>query len=467
MTGRGRTLGRALGALALAAALIALAPGTALARWTAASGDNGRVVTQTELGGQSWLDARVQVEEGPDGTIIAAVGNSVFRYLPDGTLDPSFGDGGRLAVAAELRGMPFTPHDLAVDTEGRIYLLGEVQVTSVEVPISYIGGFFHPPLAAVVRYTADGKLDTTYGNGKGYVATDFGLGGRISTEAPDVQYEKALTSFASGAVDPNGDLIAVAAVGEFPCSQGHSSLSMRRKLIVRLTPNGSLDASLGEGDGMQTISALDENGPPAIGAGEEIGFAGSRSDACTETSAYGVAHLRADGTVDSRFGDQGVRTLPAPAGAIAFDRFGRTIVLLPGWQLLRLTPRGGGDRRFGRRGSVRLRLPTGTDLQSLAVERAGRILLAGTVLGRAHPSLPGSPRNARGFAIVRLTAHGHKDRRFGRRGWVATRFGKRSSAVGQDGFVDAEGRLVVAGPIARPNLAPTGGIALVRYRLGR
>ena len=61
-------------------------------------GDNGRVVTKSELGGLSWLYTKVHVAEGPDGTIVAAVGKTVFRYLPNGSLDPSFGEGGSLAV---------------------------------------------------------------------------------------------------------------------------------------------------------------------------------------------------------------------------------------------------------------------------------------------------------------------------------------------------------------------------------
>ena len=48
-----------------------------------------------------------------------------------------------------------------------------------------------------------------------------------------------------------------------------------------------------------------------------------------------------------------------------------------------------------------------------------------------------------------------------------TRFGRRSGVFGQESFLDAAGRLVVGGPIARPDLAPIGGIALARYRVGR
>jgi hypothetical protein len=37
----------------------------------------------------------------------------------------------------------------------------------------------------------------------------------------------------------------------------------------------------------------------------------------------------------------------------------------------------------------------------------------------------------------------------------------------QDAFIAAGNQLVIAGSVARPDLAPTGAIALVRYRLGR
>lgn len=426
-------------------------------------GTRGRVVTKTDLGGLSWLDARVKVAGGPNGTIVAAAGQQVFRFLSDGRLDPSFGEGGRL-TAVDPEGLPFSMHDIAVDGESRIYLIGNVEIPDVKVPINYMWGMTHPTLAAVIRYTADGRLDSSFGGGNGYVLTDLGQPPTYGTSVP---YRKSLTSLRSGAIDGDGDLLAIGTVGEFPCSKGHSELAMRSKLIVRLTPEGALDPSFGDGDGVQTFAAIDEIGMLAVGRYGEIAVAGSRTDNCAETTTFGAGRLRPDGSVDSGFRKSGLRALPESPEAVALDRFGRMVVLFAGWRVQRLTPNGALDRRFGHEGRTALRLPVGTDPSALVIEPSGRILLTGTRLGPRRRGLPGRGRYGRSFTVVRLNPQGHLDRRFGHRGWVTTRFGKRSGVRGEEAFTDAENRLVIGGPIARPDLAPTGGIALARYRLGR
>jgi uncharacterized delta-60 repeat protein len=441
-----------LAALALMIAA-ALAPGTALARPGALDrsfGDNGRVVTRTSLGGAGWLNARLDLAEGPDGTIVAAAGDSVFRYLPDGALDPTFGEAGRTTIATEFEGMPFSLHAVAVDSQGRIYALGEVEIADVKAPTSYMGAWIHPPLAAVARYTADGRLDTSYASGKGYLLTDLG---QPATYGSAVSYRSALTSLAAGRIDTADNLVATASIGGFPCSVGHSELSMFRRLIVRLTPDGGLDPSFGGGSGTETIAALDAIGATALSTAGEIAFAGRRATNCGKDTVYRLGRLSADGALDPRFGREGLRPLPAEAVAISLDRFGRTIVLLPGRRLLRLTPAGRADRRFGRKGHAYLSLP-GANPNSVIVEPSGRILLTGG-------SFPHS------FAVTRLNGRGYPDRHFGRRGLATTGFGKYVGALAKAAFIDRHGRLVVGGTMAESDTSHIGGIALARYRLGR
>ena len=468
MTARWRLLCGKVAPLALIVALVALAPPAAAGAVRAGAldpgfGMNGRVVTQTELGGGSWPGTGVHVAEGPSGTIVAAVANNVFRYLPDGELDSSFGEGGRLTVA-DPGDLPFSLHDIAVDDEGRVYAIGDVEIPDVDVPINYMWALRHPTLAAVIRYGKGGRLDSSFGDGKGYLLTDLGQPSPYGTSAP---YKQALTSLASGVLDGSGRLVAVGSVAGFPCSKGHSELTFRRKLIARLTPAGTLDPSFGDGAGSQAFAAIDEIDALAVGIHGEIAVAGSQVDECTETSTIGVGRLRPDGSPDTGFRRGGFRTLPESPRGIALDRYGRIDLLLAGWRVLRLTPSGKPDRRFAHRGQAFLRLPTGTDPSSILVEPSGRILLTGTKLGRVRRDLPGRPRYGRSFVIVRLDAQGHLDRRFGRRGLVVTGFGRRSHVRGEDAIATTDKRLVVGGPISRPDLAPTGGIALARYRLGR
>lgn len=460
MADRGRTLGRALGALALAATLVALAPGTALAHPGALDrsfGDNGRVVTKTALDGYGWLDSHVHIAEGPDGTIVAAVGKTVFRYLPDGRLDPSFGEGGKL-TADDPEGLPFRLHDLAVDSEGRVYLIGDVEVPDVEVLISYISST-HPTLGAVLRYSPSGQLDTGFGK-NGALITDFGQPhyGPV--------YDKAFTGASRGVVEPDGSLLVVGTVGEIVAGEIRSHFEEFNRLLVRLAPDGGFDSSFGEGGvlsstGIRSITDLElEAGGALVAVGRSLGTGNG-----PPTEA--VARLRTNGVTDTRFGRNGVRALAAtPPGTLAVDGRGR-IAVLSGRGVMRLTRDGALDRHFGFRGGTTLKLPGESVISSIAAERSGRMLLAGTqVIGRPGAA-PGGPGHRRSFTVIRLSQSGRRDSLFAHRGWLVTRFGKRSAVLGQDAFIDAEGRLVVAGPIARPDLAPTGGIALARYRLGR
>jgi uncharacterized delta-60 repeat protein len=425
-------------------------------------GANGRVVTQTDLGGAGWLDAQLHLAEGPGGTIVAAVGKTVFRYLPDGSLDPSFGDGGRLTVE-DPEGMPFTLHDLAVDGEGRVILTGDVMRPDLKVRVDYLGTEISAPLAAVIRYSPDGELDSTFAGGKGFLLTEFG-------QPPLVPpyFDKATTSTEAVTADSEGRLTLIGSVGEY-VTHFRSVFEMVPRLVVKLTAAGQLDPSFGNGGvGSETdLAALSALAPYGR---DELLLSGPRDGRGEAPPSEVLGRLGADGEVDRSFGHNGFSSnlFVPPLSDIAVDRFGR-ILTLGGRGVLRLTPQGIRDRRFGYRGGTTVRLPGSSTLSSVAIEPAGRILLAGT---QAIPPHGGKADGRtylyrRSFTVVALSRHGNLDRRFGHRGWVATRFGRRSRAEGEEAFVDRRGRLVIGGTVARPDLAPTGGIALARYRLGR
>jgi len=452
----------ALAVLSACLAALGLMPAAALGRPGALDrsfGEGGRVVTMTALGGRSWLDADVHAAPGPKGTIVAAVGKTVFRYLPDGRLDPGFGDGGRLTIE-DPRGLPFSLHDLAVDDQGRIVLAGAVEMPG-EILVSYIGPFIHGPLAAVIRYSPDGELDPSFGEGAGYVITE------LDQPPLNSYYDKAATSAEQVIVGSEGKVTLIGGVGRYTTGI-RSEFRMSPRLIVRLTPDGRLDPSFG-GDGV-----ISETGLDALSAVVPYGgklLAGGRSASRPKVPwREALTRLTRDGSIDNSFGHDGCFPLFAPPlNGVAVDRF-RRIVAVGSRRVLRLTPRGTRDRRFGRRGGTTVWLPGKSDLSEVSIERSsGRILLAGTqAIAKRQPETPIRERRyRRSFTVIGLNTHGRPDRRFGRRGWVATRFGKRSSALADDAFIDSSGRLVVTGTVARPDLAPTGGIALARYRLGR
>jgi uncharacterized delta-60 repeat protein len=112
---------------------------------------------QTSVG--TWGDVFAMAIQ-PDGRILAAGGAggadddfAVVRYAADGTLDPTFGTGG-IVKTALVPGNHEQAHQLALLPDGKIV----------------VGGFtYYPNQAALVRYNADGSIDTTFGTaGKAY-----------------------------------------------------------------------------------------------------------------------------------------------------------------------------------------------------------------------------------------------------------------------------------------------------------
>jgi len=110
-------------------------------------GTGGRVTTTF---GQN--DVAFSVAVQPDGKIVTA-GFALFkfalaRYNSNGTLDPNFGTGGQ--VTTPIGGLNDAAERLALQGDGKIVVSGR----------SYINGNFH---SALVRYNSNGTLDAGFG----------------------------------------------------------------------------------------------------------------------------------------------------------------------------------------------------------------------------------------------------------------------------------------------------------------
>jgi uncharacterized delta-60 repeat protein len=110
-----------------------------------------------------------------DGRLLAGGYGGVTRFATDGSLDRSFGDGGR-ADSGDVSGSSVT-----IQPDGKILVTGTV-----------LTGGVPPGDFGVARLTADGRLDTTYGRG-GSVVTGFSRGSD----------DQAL----DGVLQPNGRLV--------------------------------------------------------------------------------------------------------------------------------------------------------------------------------------------------------------------------------------------------------------------
>src|SRR6266568_281258 len=141
----------------------------ALARYN----PNGTLDTTFGTGGKVTTDFAGDADQAfalvlqTDGKIVAAgeatssrrgEDFALARYNPNGTLDTTFGVGGK--VTTDFAGNTDRAFGVALQTDGRIVAAGEATA-------GYRGEDF-----ALARYNSNGTLDTTFGTG-GKVITDF------------------------------------------------------------------------------------------------------------------------------------------------------------------------------------------------------------------------------------------------------------------------------------------------------
>jgi uncharacterized delta-60 repeat protein len=199
--------------------------------------------------------------------------------------------------------------------------------------------------------------------------------------------------------------------------------------IARLTVAGRIDRSFGDsGSGIMPIpfraSAI------YASAGDALLVVGTQTRTINESLGAGlppikglqtrtaVAELSASGVPNASFGPQGVRWLTEPSlpEAEAVDSAGRIVAAgntSPGGvAVVRYRPDGTLDGTFGSGGFVRLRVGPGPQVDGMALERDGSVLVSGGV--GLH--LRGDNVVSTASFLVRLGSRGVPDPLFGRGG---------------------------------------------------
>jgi uncharacterized delta-60 repeat protein len=208
-------------------------------------GSGGRVTTSVGSGGDNVYALVVQ----PDGKILAAGGSvdqgrgyvTIVRYEPNGRLDQGFGSAGIVKD-----GDFYQAFGLALEPDGRILAAG----MSVGPPQAF----------ALARFSPDGQPDSSFGSG-GAVITAIGSQG----------YAQAV------AVQPDGKIVLAGSSKDRFLDRGFSDFA-----VARYDPNGSLDRSFGT-DGTVTTSigeagagasalALQPDGRIVVGGSSSGGF---------------------------------------------------------------------------------------------------------------------------------------------------------------------------------------------------
>jgi len=354
----------------------------------------------------------------PDGRILAAIGNSVARYLADGTLDTTFGSNGSVGNVVGPTNFGAEIVDLAVQADGRIVAAGAARGSS----FSTLAYDF-----AAARLNADGSRDPTF-NGGNALQVDW-------VGAPDRATRVLL--------QPDGKIVlAGQATTVYVPATGSQDSAMA---LVRLNADGSLDTTFGTGGRAVTSFGLLEAGQAAaLQPDGKIVIAGRVADNLAD-SHLGAARFHADGTPDASFGSAGqVRyNEVAEATALALQPDGRVLLALAhndagntGFGVVRLNADGSVDTTFGASGLARLEAGPGVDAPlGLALQADGRIVVVGSSLNAA---------TSFDFVVARFLPTGAVDTGFGTGGFYSLDlFRGRDGAY--DVLVQPDGKLLVSG----------------------
>ncbi|WP_457353104.1 delta-60 repeat domain-containing protein [Roseateles sp. P5_D6] len=314
-------------------------------------GNGGKVSTAFNNGGRS--DEAQAVAVQADGKILVAGSSdqgasgydfALARYNADGTLDTTFGSGGR--VTTSFGNGADKAYALLLQPDGKIVLGGDSSQGAN-------GSDF-----ALARYNADGSLDASFGNG-GKVLTAIGSDG-----ARETIYALALQTAAGVsrivAAGGEGDFIAAAYRADGTLDAGFGTAGIVRSLFgsitgaargvvvtadgklvlaghrdhdfaaVRLLPNGNLDTSFGTG-GRAVVAVSADNWDEATALVQQADgrlllggwmYTGNSSSADTV-----LLRLNADGSRDTGFSPNGIR-VTAVASGVRTDS-GRALALQP------------------------------------------------------------------------------------------------------------------------------------------
>jgi uncharacterized delta-60 repeat protein len=230
-------------------------------------GTNGKVVTDFDGRGDGAYNVIIQ----PDGAIVVtgsaaiidAFGVSdsdfaVVRYTSAGALDNTFGTGGM--ATANVAGRSDLGYGAALQVDGKIIVAGRVANS----------GGANPDIG-IVRFNADGTLDST-----------FGTGGVLRDATSDWDEADEVV------VQPDGKIVVV----------GLTNTTVASLTLARYNGDGSVDTQFGS-NGRTTSSIMEVGRGIALQPNGAIIAGGWRAD------DFALARFDANGTLDTTFGTDG------------------------------------------------------------------------------------------------------------------------------------------------------------------
>jgi uncharacterized delta-60 repeat protein len=397
-------------------------------------GSGGKVTT--DFSGRSNSANAIAVQS--DGKILvtgdalsaqASPDIGVARYNSDGSLDTTFGTGGR--VTTDFAGRSDVGAAITVQPDGKILVAG-----GADLGASSNFDF------ALVRYNSNGSLDSTFGN-SGKVLTDFNGG---------------LDAATSIGRQTDGKIVAA----------GFATAGDPHMALARYNSNGTLDTTFGTGGKVITNinGTRDFANAMAIQSDGKIITGGSTLTLFGSFVMFAMARHNSDGSLDPTFGSGGKVTTQVVFGdgeddeisGLAIQPDGRILAagranFAQDFGLVRYQTNGALDTAFGTNGVVTTDFNGSIDRAfGMVLQIDGKIVLAG-----AANLTTGSTGD---FGLARYNPNGSLDSTFGAGGKVITDFGGNVD-IARGVVLQSDNRIVAAGStISTPG---TGDFALARY----
>lgn len=414
----------------------------------ASFGISGKVNTEFKEGLRTStvaLDSALQT----DGKIVAVGDGGIARFLPNGSLDVTFGIDGRVEF-------PYTARSVAIQTDGKIVVAGGV-------------GDYSSADFVVSRYLSNGTLDTSF-DGDGHAITDFGGTGEIANDVV-IQANGRIVAVGgsnesvaisrytvTGALDTTFDgdgrflrrfgthrsdtakTVGLQADGRLVIA-GTSYVDSAYNFInydsfvMRLNPGGSLDRTFG-GTGFVNTNygpgpySSDEARNLVIqGDGQIVvtGYARSNYNSYVTVTRYNT-----NGTLDFSFGTDGYKLLPTVYSTNGPSPGGEVAIVQPDGKIL--TSTNGWLQRLNSNGTPDITFSIGGTLRTALLQPDARLVIGGTFLGQ--------------FGVVRTDGAGEKDGTFSADGIAVTEFGPGID-VATSSALQTDGRIVIVGSSQR------------------
>lgn len=390
--------------------------------------------TQQDIGGAIQNMEAIAIQS--DGRIVAAGTRSpvstspndmscvIGRFLPDGSADSTFGAGGLATVNLIAGDSIEWLIGVAVQADGKVVVAASSSVSGSS------------PSTVLLRLTAAGALDPT-----------FGSGGKVTLSS-------SISAIWGGVVlQPDGKIVvAVQDIAGFT-------------RVTRLLTDGSPDKKFGT-QGSRAVADLVPMGVALQSTGKIVvaGQQASGPDAV-------VTRFTSSGSVDTTFGNGGSTIVDfsgqkdvfmdvsvGPDDSIAAAGYANATGTLATMNaaIAHFTANGSLDNSFGSHGRVVLDIHGGWDhLRAVNLRADGRVEFAGWA---GHSTTTPFPAN---LIVGRLTATGALDASFGSGGVTETVTGISSEALAM--AVGPDGLLTVAGQVFNVTTNAPDRWLLARY----